>query len=415
MTETPDALATDPARLGLMQGFPPAPDKTLDLLRSDSRRWPNTRWSFSHQREMTPTTVVRRGPGAASVLPYALRDDLDAVAFTSMDGQAMDWGQSLAANYTDGIVILHKGAVIYERYLGALEPQMPHLAFSVTKSFVGLLAALLQAEGLLDPEAFVPNYVPELAGTAYGDATVRQVMDMTIGVKYSELYTDPKADVWAYSRAAGMSPLPPGYDGPRTIFAFLQGLQKEGQHGQAFAYKTCNTEVLSWVIQRITGQSFASLVSDRIWQKIGAEEDAYVQVDSIAVAMAGGGLNTTLRDLARVGEMMRLDGVYNGQQILPRSVVDDIRGGADREHFAKAGVATLPGWSYRNMWWVSHNNLGAYSARGIHGQALWIAPAADLIIARYASHPIAGNGNSVLDKVSLPAYQALAEHVMARG
>jgi hypothetical protein len=156
-------------------------------------------------------------------------------------------------------------------------------------------------------------------------------------------------------------------------------------------------------------------VSDRLWQKIGAEEDAYVQVDSIAVAMAGGGLNTTLRDLARVGEMMRLDGVYNGQQILPRSVVDDIRGGADREHFAKAGVATLPGWSYRNMWWVSHNNLGAYSARGIHGQALWIAPAADLVIARYASHPIAGNGNSALDKVSLPAYQALAEHVMATG
>jgi CubicO group peptidase (beta-lactamase class C family) len=415
MTETPDAYATDPARLGLMQGFPPAPDKTLDLQRSDSRRWPNTRWSFSHQREMTPTAVIRRGPGAASVLPYVLRDDLDAVAFTSMDGQAMSWGQSLAANYTDGIFVLHKGSVIYERYLGALEPQIPHIAFSITKSFVGILAAMLQTEGLLDPGALVTHYVPELEGTAYADATLRQVMDMTIGVKYSEDYTDPEADVRTYGRAAGMAPQPPGYDGPRTIFAFLQGLRKEGEHGQAFAYKTCNTEVLAWVVQKIANQSFASLVSDRIWQKIGAEEDAYVQVDSIGMAMAGGGLNTTLRDLARVGEMMRLDGVYNGQQILPRAVVDDIRGGADREHFAKAGVATLPGWSYRNMWWVSHNNLGAYAARGIHGQALWIAPGADLVIARYASHPVAGNGNSVLDKVSLPAFQALAEHLMAMG
>ena len=278
-----------------------------------------------------------------------------------------------------------------------------------------MIAALLQAEGLLDPGALVTAYVPELAGTAFADASLRQVMDMTIGVKYSEDYTDPEADVRTYGRAAGMAPQPPGYDGPRTIFAFLQGLKKEGQHGQAFAYKTCNTEVLSWVVQRITGQSFASLVSERIWQKIGAEEDAYVLVDSIGMAMAGGGLNTSLRDLARVGEMMRLDGVYNDQQILPRAVVDDIRAGADRDHFAKAGVATLPGWSYRNMWWVSHNNLGAYAARGIHGQTLWIAPGADLVIARYASHPVAGNGNSVLDKVSLPAFQALAEYVMATG
>ena len=415
MSDYPDAHATDPARLGLMQGFAPPPDKTLDLQRSDSRRWPNTRWSFSHQREMTATAVIRRGPGAASALPYALRDDLDGVTFTSMDGEAMSWGQSLAANYTDGIVVLYKGTVIYERYFGALEPQMPHIAFSITKSFVGLIAALLQAEGLLDPGALVTAYVPELAGTAFADASLRQVMDMTIGVKYSEDYTDPEADVRTYGRAAGMAPQPPGYDGPRTIFAFLQGLKKEGQHGDAFAYKTCNTEVLSWVVQRITGQSFASLVSERIWQKIGAEEDAYVLVDSIGMAMAGGGLNTSLRDLARVGEMMRLDGVYNDQQILPRAVVDDIRAGADRDHFAKAGVATLPGWSYRNMWWVSHNNLGAYAARGIHGQTLWIAPGADLVIARYASHPVAGNGNSVLDKVSLPAFQALAEYVMATG
>jgi len=91
--------------------------------------------------------------------------------------------------------------------------------------------------------------------------------------------------------------------------------------------------------------------------------------------------------------------------------VADIARGADRDHFAKSGLETLKGWSYRHQWWVSHNNLGAYSARGIHGQAAWIAPVADLVIARFASHPTAANGNGPLDLVSLPAYAALAAYL----
>lgn len=412
MSQPLDAAATDPKALGLMQGFPPPPEKTLTLTEGASRRFPNSRWTLSHQRESGPTVNIRRGSAAASALPRAERDDLDGVAFTSMDGRDMTWGESLGVNFTDGILVLHKGKIVQERYFGALEPELTHLAFSVTKSFVGLLAAMMVHEGRLDASQVASAYVPELAGTAYEDATLRQIMDMTIGVQYSEVYTDPSAEVWAYSRAAGLSPLRPDYAGPRTIFDFLKGLKKEGEHGQAFAYKTCNTEVLSWILQRLTGKSIAQQISEQIWQKIGAEEDADLHVDPTGVAMAGGGLNTTLRDLARIGEMMRLGGRLNGQQIVPEAVVKDIETGADQGHFAKAGVMTLPGWSYRNMWWIAHDRFGAYSARGIHGQALWIAPKADLVIARYASHPVAGNGNSVLDQVSLPAYHAIADHLM---
>jgi CubicO group peptidase (beta-lactamase class C family) len=109
--------------------------------------------------------------------------------------------------------------------------------------------------------------------------------------------------------------------------------------------------------------------------------------------------------------MMRQGGAFNGHQVVPEAVVADIARGADRDHFAKSGIETLKGWSYRHQWWVSHNNLGAYSARGIHGQAAWIAPVADLVIARFASHPTAANGNGPLDLVSLPAYAALAAHL----
>lgn len=412
MTDRVSGAATDPVANGLMQGFPPPADKTMRLGDGSSWTFPNLRWAFSHQRELVPSVNVWRGRGPVFEFPRALRDDLDAVAFTTMDGEAMTWGQSLDVNCTDGILVLHKGQVVYETYFAALERHVPHLAMSVTKSFVGVLAATLAHEGALDPERLVPHYVPELAGTAYGDATVRHVMDMTIGVQYSETYTDPNAEIWAYTAASGVTARPEGYVGPETIFDFLRGLKKQGEHGQAFAYKTCNTEVLAWIVQRITGVPIAQLLSDRIWQKLGMEEDAYLLVDRIGTAMCGGGLNLTLRDLAKFGEMMRCEGAFNGRQVVPAAVVADTAGGADRGHFAKSGYVTLPGWSYRNQFWVSHDKFGAYSARGIHGQAAWIAPGAEVVIARFASHSTAANGNGPLDRVSLPAYAAIAEHLV---
>jgi len=411
---SPTAASTDPVALGVMQGFPPPPEKTVRAVDATNWRFPNTRWSFSHQRELGPSAAIRRGPTGVASLPYRLREDLDAVPFVTQDGRPMSWGESVEENFTDGLVVLHRGVVVYETYRGALEPHTPHLAMSVTKSFAGLLAAILAHEGALDPAAPVTEYVPELADTAFGDATVRHVMDMTTGVRYREDYVDPEAEVRFYSVAAGWSLPPEGYDGPSTIFDFLKTLKKQGEHGEAFAYKTCNTEVLGWIIQRVAGKPFAELVSERIWRKLGAEEDGYVMVDSTGFAMCGAGLNVTTRDLARFGEMMRLGGACNGQQIVPRAVAEDIAAGARQEDFAKAGYVTLPGWSYRNQWWVSHNRFGAYSARGIHGQVCYVAPGAEMVIARFASHPTAANGNGPLDRVSLPAYEAIAAHLSAR-
>ncbi len=397
-----------------MQDFPPPPDKTVAFADGSAWAFPRTRWAFSHMRELFPTANVSRGDGPVAALPRAERDDLDGVAFTTIDGRPMTWGESLAANYTDGIVVLHRGVTVYERYCGALQPELAHTAMSVTKSFVGTMAAMLAHAGALDPAAAVTHCLPELKGTAYADATVRQVMDMTIGVQYSEAYADPAADIWHYARAGGMLPRLPGPDGPATLYAYLATLRPEGRHGEGFAYKTINTEVLAWIVKRVTGQRLATLTSDLIWARLGAECDAHYAVDSAGTEVAGGGLNTTLRDLARFGEAMRQDGWIDGQQVVPEAVVADIRRGADRAHFARAGYATLPGWSYRNMWWVTHNAHGAYTARGIHGQAIWIDPKAEMVIARYGSHPLAANSPH-LDPTSLPAYLALGRHLLAGG
>ena len=205
-----NAADSDPVKLGWMAGSPPPPEKLIRWEDMSIYRFPQTRWSFANFRQFVPTTNVWRGDGPVATLPHALRDDIDAVTFTPLGRNGtMTWAQSLEANYTDAIVVLHRGRIVYERYSGVMAPHQPHMAMSVTKSIFGTLGAMLVAEGKLEENALVTKYIPELARTAYGDATVRQVLDMTIGVQYSENYADPKAEIWQYARAGGVFQLTP--------------------------------------------------------------------------------------------------------------------------------------------------------------------------------------------------------------
>ncbi|MEW5510063.1 serine hydrolase domain-containing protein [Pseudomonas antarctica] len=411
VTDFPDAQASDPARLKWMVGAPPPPDRTVRFDDGSYFRFPAMRWSVANFRQLMPTLNVPRGLGAPLPLPRQLDPRIDALPVVPTGAsQPLTWRQALDATYTDGIVVLHRGNVVYERYFGVLTDDGQHAAMSVTKSVIGTLGAMLVADGTLDARRKIADYVPELGESAFGSATLRQVLDMTTALDYSEDYADPNAHVWAHAQAGNPLPKPKDYTGPRSYFEFLQTVRQRGEHGQAFGYKTVNTDVLGWVIARVTGRNVAQLLSERIWSRLGSEQDAYFTVDSIGTPFAGGGLNAGLRDMARFGEMLRNGGRFNGQQIVPESVVKDIRQGGDKEAFAKAGYSQLKGWSYRAMWWVSHNPDGAYMARGVHGQSIYIDPAAEMVIVRFASHPVAANAAN--DGVTLPAYAALARYLL---
>jgi CubicO group peptidase (beta-lactamase class C family) len=403
-----DGVASDPATLGWMQGSPPPPDRRVRFDDDRFLDYPQNRWALSHLRELVPTVSVWRGTGGIRDLgrPAASQEAaIDDLPFHSLDGHSCRWAQSLPDTYVDGLVILHRGRLVYERYFGALKPHVPHACFSVTKSYAATLAATLVHEGVLDDSRTVPYYLPEMAGTAYTDATLRNLLDMQVGVSHTELYSDSNTQFWAYARAAHLRPRARDYGGPDGLHEFLVTLRKEGMHGHAFTYKSVNTEVLCWAMQRVTGVPLAELLSQRLWSQLGCEEDGYISVDSLGVAMGGAGLAGTLRDLARFGELMRCDGARESRQVIPAAVVADIRRGADPAKFSKAGYALLTGYSYRNMWWVTHNEHAAFEGRGIHGQRLYVAPLAEMVVARFASHPIARSAAN--DPVTMPALIAL--------
>lgn len=413
------AQESDPNVMGWMQGFPPPPDKIITQPDSHYFSFPRLRWSVCHLREFLPTEEISRGIGAPVPLSYRspsdfaeFRSQIDALTFTPQSSEAqMTWEQSLYANYTDGMLIMHRGEVVYERYFGCLEEDGKHAIMSMTKSITGLLAEIMVAEGLLDDGALVREVVPEIGDSAFASATVRQVMDMTTGVKYSEDYADPNADIWLYSAAASPLPKPADYEGPNGYWEYLQQVEGEGKHGTEFHYKTINSDMLGWIISRVSGKSVTELASDRLWRRMGVELDAYQTVDGKGVPFAGGGITAGLRDLGRLGQLMLNEGRLNGLRLFPAEVVEKIRTGGDRSKFG-SGFPTFGAGSYTSQWWVFHNDHGAYAARGVHGQTIYVDPTAEMVLVRLASFPQAQNG--FIDPTSLPAYQAVAEYLMAR-
>jgi CubicO group peptidase (beta-lactamase class C family) len=412
------AQDSDPRMMGWMQGFPPPEDKLITQPDSNYFSFPKLRWSVCHLREFLPTEEISRGLGAPAPLAYPapavfadLRQQIDAVTFTPLNSdKEMTWEESLYANYTDGMLILHKGEVVYERYFGCLDESGKHAIMSMTKSITGLLGEILVAEGVLDDTLLVRDVIPEIGDSAFATATVRQVMDMTTGVQYSENYSDPNADIWVYSRAASPLPKPEDYEGPDGYWEYLQQVQPEGNHGDAFHYKTINSDMLGWMISRVTGRSVTDLASERLWSRMGAEQDAYQTVDGKGVPFAGGGVTAGLRDLGRLGQLMLNRGEINGERLFPGAVVDTIAAGGDPSKFG--GFPTIPNGSYTSQWWVFHNDHGAFAARGVHGQTIYVDPTAEMVLVRLSSFPRAQNG--FIDPTSLPAYQAVAEFLMSR-
>jgi CubicO group peptidase (beta-lactamase class C family) len=403
---------SDPAKFHWMAGSPPPEDRTIRFDDGTYFQFPQWRWSVCHFEQLMPTKRVSRGLSAPIPLLTNIIDELDNVTFTPLgQEESMTWDQAFEVNFTDGLVVLHRGTVVYERYAGALTPAGRHAAMSLTKSFVGLLGEILVEENKLDETTKVRHYIPELSDSAFGDTTVRQVLDMTASLVYSEEYADPEAEVWQHTAAGNPLPKPEDYSGPRTYYESLQTIKKQGDHGVAFGYKTVNTDTLGWLINRVTGQSLTEVLADYIWSRIGMEQDAFFSVDSIGTPFAGGGLNAGLRDMARFGQMMLDQGRYQGEQIVPAQVIKKISAGGSKQAFKKAGYKTMPGWSYRSMWWISHNEHEAFMGRGVHGQSLYIDPKAHMIIARFASNPVASNAHN--DPFTLPAYHAMARQLIA--
>ncbi len=374
--------------LGLMHGFPPFPETRVT--HATQLLGPYNRWSFQNIQKLNPTADVWRGNR-----PVAHFDeepgDIDKIPYQRRDGTTYTFGEMPELSYTDGIAVVHQGKMIYERYLNGMQASTRHAWASGSKSMTGTLAELLAYEGLFDLNAPVTTYLPELNASGWASATVRQVMDMTTAITFAEGEPDPllnqpgmahpsMVENWIYSVAQGWRARTQNYTGPETSYEVLATMKSTGRHGEHFTYLTPNTDILAWIMKRLLNKPLADVMQERIWSKLGAERDACWVVSPTTEETAGSGLLTTLRDMARFGQMLLQQGWFNGQQIIPTAIVEDI------ERSAKGSSP------YSHHWWMVNKEHGAYCALGFGGQMLYVDPRAQLVVAKLSSYPTPVDG-----------------------
>jgi hypothetical protein len=348
---------------------------------------PWNRWAYVHVGELVPTMPVPRGAGPVAELPRG-EADLDDLVSPLLD-----------RGYADGVAVVHRGALVLERYGGEMGADSLHLSQSVGKSVLGLLVGVLAARGALDPEAPVTDWVPEVAGSGYAGATVQHLLDMTAAIDFVEDYA---GDFWRYDVACAWGPPRPGADA-RTVLDFLPTIGPASwRHGERLRYATPNTDLLGIVAERAGGARLATLVAEELWGPMGAGTDAELTVDLAGTATISGGFCATLRDYARLGALV----AAGGRGVVPGAWLDAL-GDGDPAAFARcvAPEDASGADGYRNQWW---RRDGRVVARGIHGQLITVDRATDTVVTILSSWPDA------TDRSLVAAHRALVARVCDR-
>jgi CubicO group peptidase (beta-lactamase class C family) len=329
----------------------------------------NTLTFHNMDQIFTTRTVGRSGPVWA--LPRADRE-LD---FTyEYNGQRYTPEDFLERTYTNALLVMKDGRIVYENYRNNTNDATRFIVWSTTKSLVGLMVGVAVNEGFIksvdDP---ITRYLPELKGGGYDGATVKNILQMRSGVDYEERYDFGNPGTAARNHEQALvTNIVRFADAARTI-------KRKHPPGQVFQYKTLDTAVLGWLLERVTGRTLASYMAEKFWEPLGAERDAFFIMDGapgVGREFSGAGFNATVRDLSRIGLMMLNEGKGNGRQIIPAQWVrDSVQPGTPG-----------PGPGYGYQWWLVDNS-SAYYALGLQGQYIYVDPDTRTVIVKVSYFP----------------------------
>lgn len=367
----------------LMSGFPSAMSDQVTL--ENWRTAPYLKWAFQHVREIVPSADIPNAPGDVWNLSSEPKD-FSSFGFEH-GGKKYGLEKFLDETDTDGLVILHRGKVILERYANGMTSNTPHILMSVSKSLTAIVAGILVEQGRLDPEQKIASIIPELKDSVYSETTVRHVLDMRVGLDFDEDYLAVSGPIIEYRKATNWNPLGPG-ERPSDLRTYLAAMKAQsGPDGGPFHYVSTNTDLLGWILERASGIRFADLLSTLLWKPMGAQCPAYITVDRLGAPRCAGGICTTTMDLARVGQLILQNGRRNGTPIIPVHWIEDMLGGGDPKAWAAGDLISYFGdraMHYRNKWYKLRERDVAFGL-GVYGQNIFVDRANELVIAKVSS------------------------------
>ena len=349
---------------------------------------PINKKSFQNIESLFDTIRLKRSSDAPSEIPLNLQS-LDSIEMQNIEGQTQSFREMMDSTHTDSFLVLKNGEIIFEEYFNDMSSDSLHLMNSITKSFIGMLVGILSDEGIFDTKDKITKYLPELNDTGFSETTIQSALDMSSAVKFEEDYDDPLCEFWREAAVVGWRPDLVDENSPKTLLDFALSLkEKEQEEMEGYHYRSVLTNVIAMVIERATNKRVQDLLEKHLWQKLKTEQDAVIVVDKTGLPFVGAGMNACTRDLARFGQMILNDGLYEEEQIVPKQWIDSTRIGDDgyRERFAKSDHGEmLPGGHYKNKMWVA--NSDEMMCIGIFGQTIHINRNTGTVIVKFSSFP----------------------------
>ena len=349
---------------------------------------PINKKSFQNIESIFDTIRLKRSSDAPSEIPLNLQS-LDSIEMQNIEGQTQSFREMMDSTHTDSFLVLKNGEIIFEEYFNDMSSDSLHLMNSITKSFIGMLVGILSDEGIFDTKDKITKYLPELNDTGFSETTIQSALDMSSAVKFEEDYDDPLCEFWREAAVVGWRPDLVDENSPKTLLDFALSLkEKEQEEMEGYHYRSVLTNVIAMVIERATNKRVQDLLEKHLWQKLKTEQDAVIVVDKTGLPFVGAGMNACTRDLARFGQMILNDGLYEEEQIVPKEWIDSTRIADDgyRERFAKSDHGEmLPGGHYKNKMWVA--NSDEMMCIGIFGQTIHINRNTGTVIVKFSSFP----------------------------
>lgn len=343
--------------------------------------------------------VQRAGPVfelPPSHTPIALPEQFDS------HGTRLKVDDFLVETGTNGLLILQNDEIQFEQYYQGHSAQGRHISWSMAKSFTSALLGVAVEEGHIDNiQQPVTDYVPQLKGSGYDGVSIKDVMQMSSGVKFNEDYADFYSDINRMGRIFAMN---------GALDEFIASLTREREPGTLNHYVSMDTQVLGMVLAAATNRSITDYMEEKLWHKLGVEQNAYWLVDSKGMEMAFGGLNASLRDYARFGRLYLNLGNWNGEQLVPRQwIVDSWTMDAPHLQPKEKSAETGLGWGYGYQWWIPSE--GEYLAVGVYNQFIYIKPDQNLVIVKNSSNPDYTQPENLSNDQSLDFFRTLARQL----
>jgi len=327
--------------------------------------------NFNRLADIYPTSVM-----SASPKPFNFGDGQTITLPSTFNygGKSVDVEQFFVDTDTSALLVIHQGKVRFERYMLTGGRDVNWLSMSVSKSFIATGIGIAVDSGLIDIALPITNYVPSLLGSAYDGVRIKDVLQMSSGAAWNEDYSDTSSDIMRLGTIMSVG---------GSLDDFVATLTREREPGTLNHYNSADTQALAMLLARATGQSVTDYLTAQLWHPLGMESDAYWLVDDEDVEMAFGGLNATARDYAKLGELHRLMGMWQGQQIVSGDWVAAATK-ADAPHLQPGLNKAFPlGYGYQ--WWLPETSEGEYSAIGVYNQFIYVNPTRDLVIVKLSA------------------------------